>query len=129
MKKGRWWKEEDDSKSGKGKKKKSEGVNALEESGDARQVRQLTELLAQMQVAQQQQNEKICALTGQQEAEKKEKEELSWEAKAKAQADEIAQLRAQAAGSAASRWCRRHQDGRRAWWRLRAGWRWLRARR
>ena len=101
IKKGRWWKEEDDSKSGKSKKKKSEGVNALEESSEARQVRQLTELLAQMQVTQQQQSEKICALTGQQETGKKEGEELSWEAKAKAQADEIAQLRAQAAGSAA----------------------------
>ena len=54
-----------------------------------------------MQVTQQQQNEKICALTGQQETGKKEPAELSWEAKAKAQADEIAQLRAQAAGSAA----------------------------
>ena len=74
------------SKSGKGRKKKSEGVNALEESGEAKQVRQLTELLAQMQVTQQQQSEKICALTEQQGTEKKEKEELSWEAKAKEQA-------------------------------------------
>ena len=53
IKKGRWWKEEDDNKSGKTKKKKSEGVNALEESSDTKQVRQLTELLAQMQLTQQ----------------------------------------------------------------------------
>ena len=72
-------------------------MNAIEVSATDARYDQVMEMMARVLQGQKDTDDKICAMPEKQEVEKKEKEEPSWEARAKEQAEEIAQLKAQAA--------------------------------
>ena len=126
IKKGWWWKIEEDGKgsSGKAKKKRSDAVNAVEVSAADARYDQVMNMMAKVLQGQKESEEKICAMTEKQEVEGKEKEELLWEARVKEQEAEIARLKAQAAGGRRS--CERQHGTRRRpgprWSGLRAEW-------
>ena len=100
IKKGRWWKVDEDSKgsASKQKKKRGDAVNAVEVSAADARYDQVMDMMTKVLQGQKDTDDKICAMTEKQEEEKKQKEELSWEARAKEQEQEIARLKAQAAG-------------------------------
>ena len=68
----------------KQKKKRSDTVNAVEVSTADARYDQVMEMMARVLHGQKDTDDRICAMTQKQEVEKKEKEELSWEARAKA---------------------------------------------
>ena len=93
-KKGRWWKskgDEERKRENTRRKKKSDGINAMEEVQDPA-VQVLTQAMTQMAERQKTFREDLKAevfamVTGKEEEAKKEKGELEWEAKAKEQAE------------------------------------------